>query len=202
MSDERRAGGRVERRGRVARLRIERPEKRNALNSALIEGLTASLRELASERQISVVVISGAGGTFSAGADVQEMRGLDAAQARAFIVRLHTLIEMVRRLPQIVIAAIEGHCYGGALELAAGCDLRIAAEGALFGMPEIRVGMPSVIEAALLVPLVGLGGATDLVLTGETIDAAEALRIGLVSRVAPAANFEQTVDALAERLAG
>ncbi|HZU76371.1 MAG TPA: enoyl-CoA hydratase-related protein [Dehalococcoidia bacterium] len=187
--------------GRVLHLTLNRPEKRNALNSELIYALTDAVDALAVNPRVSVVVLTGAGGTFSAGADVQELQGLDAERARGFISRLHELNNTVRNLPQVVIAAIEGHCLGGALELAAACDVRIAAEGAQFGMPEIRVGMPSVIEAALLLPLIGLGRTADLVLTGETIDTAEARRVGLVTRVTPAGELEAAANELAARIA-
>jgi enoyl-CoA hydratase len=187
--------------GRVATIRLNRPEKRNALNSALIAAATATLARFADEIEPLVIVLSGEGPAFSAGADVQELRSLNEESARDFITRLHALIATVRDLPQIVIAAIRGPCLGGALELAAACDLRIAAENARFGMPEVRVGIPSVIEAALLPALIGLGRAADLVLTGETMDAAWAERCGLVSRVVPDAALDAEAQALAQRLA-
>jgi enoyl-CoA hydratase/carnithine racemase len=191
----------VRREGRVAWLRLNRPEKLNALSGALIDAATDAFARLGAEREISVIVLTGAGRTFSAGADVQELRALDPGSARAFISRLHGLLHSVRHLDQIVIAAVRGHCYGGALELAAACDLRIAAEGARFGMPEIRVGIPSVIEAALLVPLMGLGRAADLVFTGEVLSAPEAERAGLVTRVVPETELDDAADRLARQIA-
>jgi enoyl-CoA hydratase len=192
----------LSREGRTAELRLNRPEKLNALSSALIEAATRALRAFADDREVTVIVLRGEGRAFSAGADIGEMRALDARAARGFITRLHELMETVRRLPQLVIACVHGHCYGGAMELAASCDLRIAAEDARFGMPEICVGMPSVIEAALLVPLIGLGRATDLVLTGDVIDGREAERIGFLTRVVPGTELESTTLALASRMAG
>jgi enoyl-CoA hydratase/carnithine racemase len=97
-------------------------------------------------------------------------------------------------MPVPVIARINGYCLGAGLEIAAGCDLRVAADTAVFGMPEVKVGIPSVIEAALLPRLVGWGRAAALVLTGETIDAAEALRIGLVERVVPPSGLDAAVE--------
>lgn len=185
----------------VAWLRLNRPRKLNALSSPLIAAATEALARIDRDRGIRVIVLAGSGKAFSAGADVQEMRELDEASARAFISRLHELMETVRRLEPVVIAAVHGHCYGGALELAAACDLRIAAAGARFGMPEIRVGMPSVIEAALLVPLVGLGRAADLVLSGDVISAEEARGMGLVTRVVPDAELEDAASRLANQIA-
>ena len=192
----------VAREGRVAYVRLNRPAKLNALSSALVAGATAALARFADDLQISVIVLAGNGRAFSAGADVQEMRLLDADNAGDFIARLHELMATVRRLPQVVIASIHSHCYGGAMELVAACDIRIAAETARFGMPEIHVGMPSVIEAALLVPLVGLGRAADLVLTGDDVDAKEAERIGFVTRVVPDAALHDATRELAARIAG
>ena len=192
----------VAREGRVAYVRLNRPAKLNALSSALVAGATAALARFADDLQISVIVLAGNGRAFSAGADVQEMRLLDADNAGDFIARLHELMATVRRLPQVVIASIHSHCYGGAMELVAACDIRIAAETARFGMPEIHVGMPSVIEAALLVPLVGLGRAADLVLTGDVVDAKEAERIGFVTRVVPDAALHDATRELAARIAG
>ena len=185
---------------RVARVRLNRPEKLNALNTALVDQATTALRGFAADRQTVVIVLSGEGRAFSAGADLQEMRLFTAERAHAFITRLHELIDTVRRLPQVVVASIHGHCYGGAMELAAACDLRIAADTAVFGMPEIRVGMPSVIEAALLVPLIGLGRTTELVLTGNLIGATKAEHIGFLSYMEPDAYLEQATHDLAERL--
>jgi enoyl-CoA hydratase len=191
----------IEREGRIGRVRLNRPEKLNALNSGLVAAATRAFESLRDERQMSVVVLSGNGRAFSAGADVNEMRELNAATARTFITRLHELMAVIRDLPQVVIASIAGPCFGGACELAAACDLRIAAETARFGMPEIKVGMPSVIEAALLVPLIGHGRAADFVLTGDELSAVEAKDAGLVSRVVPADELDRRTAELAERLA-
>lgn len=190
-----------EHQGRVVRLRLNRPEKRNAINSALIAEATERVQRLAGEIEPLVVVLSGAGSAFSAGADVQELRAFDEDSARDFITRLHRLIDAMRALPQVVIASVRGPCLGGALELAAACDLRIASQTARFAMPEVRVGVPSVIEAALLAPLMGLGRAADLVLSGDTLDAAAAERAGLVTRVVADADLDAATDALATQIA-
>ncbi len=191
----------VRREGRIAEVRFNRPAKLNALNAALVAAATETLSEYADGRETAVIVLRGEGRVFSAGADVNEMRRLDTKSARMFISRLHELMDVIRRLPQIVIASVHGHCYGGAMEIAAACDIRIAAADARFGMPEIRIGLPSVIEAALLVPLIGLGRAADIVLTGEPLDAVQAERIGFVSRLAPPAYLEQMTRTLALQIA-
>ncbi|MHB8577912.1 MAG: enoyl-CoA hydratase/isomerase family protein [Dehalococcoidia bacterium] len=192
----------VERSGRIATITLNRPRKLNALNAMMVATATDVFKQFAEDRQTSVIVLRGAGKAFSAGADVTELRELNPETARAFITRLHELLQIIRELPQIVVAAVAGPCFGGACELAAACDIRIAAESARFGMPEIKVGLPSVIEAALLVPLMGLGRASDFVLTGEELNGAEAERVGLASRVVPDDELESKARELAERLAG
>lgn len=191
----------VEQRGRVALLRFIRPDKLNIFNRAAIAALHAALNELAQNiSTLGAVVITGSGRAFVGGADVREMRDLDPGSARTFISELHASFAAIQALPVPVIAAINGYALGAGCELVAACDLRIASETALLGMPEIKVGIPSVIEAVLLVPLVGLGKATELVLTGDPIDAREAERIGLVNRVVAPEKLEEEALALAEKL--
>ena len=170
--------------GRVARLVLSTPNKLNALSPGLVAALTARAGELARDDGLRVVVLAGAGArAFSAGADLGVLAGLDEAGARAFITALHQAIDAVRRLPCPVIAMLRGPCLGGAMELAAACDMRIADTTLVAGMPEVRVGIPSVIEACLLPRLIGWGKASELLLTGESIDADEALRAGFVQRL-------------------
>lgn len=182
--------------GRVARVALSNPAKLNALDAAAIEALGAALRGLAADPALRAVVITGEGArAFSGGVDVEDLASTTHATAREAITRLHRCITAVRECPVPVIARVNGYCIGGALELAAACDLRIAAGHARFGMPEVRLGIPSVIEAALLARLMGAGRARWLLLTGELIDAAEALRWGLVERVVPAQSLDAEVDA-------
>jgi enoyl-CoA hydratase/carnithine racemase len=190
--------------GRVARLTIDNPAQLNALSAAAILALGEAMRALHGDAKLRAVVITGAGGkAFSGGVDVNELGATTQATARAAITRLHHCIGAVRECPVPVIARVNGYCIGGALELAAACDLRIAADHARFGMPEVRLGIPSVIEAALLARLMGAGRARWLLLTGEMIDAAEALRWGLVERVVDARALDAEVDqALDAILAG
>lgn len=170
--------------GRVARLTLSNPAKLNALSPGVVAALAARAGVLARDEGLRVVVLSGAGGrAFAAGADLGVLARLDEAGARAFITALHAAIDAVRRLPCPVIAMLRGHCLGGAMELAAACDMRVADTTLVAGMPEVRVGIPSVIEASLLPRLVGWGKASELLMTGETIDADEALRAGFVERL-------------------
>lgn len=181
--------------GRVARVTLNNPAKLNALDAAAIDALAAVLHQLAGDDRLRAVVLTGAGEkAFSGGVDVRELGAATQATARAAITRLHRCITSVRQCPVPVIARVNGYCIGGALELAAACDLRIAADHARFGMPEVRLGIPSVIEAALLPRLMGAGRARWLLLTGEMINAAEALRWGLVERVVALEGLDAEVD--------
>jgi enoyl-CoA hydratase len=182
-------------RGRVARLTIAREEKLNALDPETIAALTAAARALHNDAALRVVVVTGAGErAFIGGADIGTMIDLDADGAQAFITSLHEAIAAVRAIPVPVIARVNGYCLGAGLEVAAGCDLRVASTRAMFGMPEVKVGMPSVIEAALLPRLVGVGRAAELVLLGENINAARALAIGLVEKVVPPEELDAAVE--------
>lgn len=192
----------VQRRGAVAQVTLNRPAKLNVLNTALIVEATHAIADLEAENGPRVIVLRGAGRAFVAGADVREMRDLTASSAREFITRLHGLFAMIGSSDAIVIAAVHGPALGAGCELVAACDLRIAAQSASFGMPEVRVGMPSVIEAAFLVPLIGLGRAQHLVYTGDVIAADQALQWGLVTRVVADAELDTAAADLADRLAG
>jgi len=185
--------------GLVARVTIDRPAKLNALDGATLEGIAAALAGLPAGTR--AVALTGAGErAFAGGADVQELAALDERSARAFIGRVHHACAALRACPLPVIARVNGLCLGAGLELAAACDLRIAAAHAQFGMPEVRLGIPSVVEAALLPRLVGAGRARWLVLTGENIDAQRALAWGLVERVAAAGALDAQVDAALDAL--
>ncbi len=175
----------------------------NILGSSVINGVREGLEQLAKDRTIRVLVVAGQSEkSMIGGADIKEMAGLDQKSAEAFITRLRDLCEAVRAFPAPVIARMPGWCLGGGLEVAAACDFRIAAHDAKFGMPEVRVGIPSVIHAALLPRLIGWGRARWLVMTSENIDAPTALAWGLVDVVAPQggldAAIEHTVKALLE----
>src|SRR5258707_10557058 len=190
----------LEREGGVARIFLNRPQKVNALDSPLLDALAGTVGSLFADPALRVVVLAGRGKAFCAGADVNELAALDAHSAREFIARFRRACDAVRRLPAPVVAQLHGAVIGGGLELAASCDLRIAADGTRFAMPEVRLGIPSVVEAALLPRLVGSGRAAWLVLTGEAIDAQRAYEWGLVETLCPAAELDQTVAATVQML--
>ena len=182
--------------GRVAFVSIAAAHRLNLLDSALMRRFAEAMAGLSTAEGLRAVVLSGAASKpFVGGADIREMGALrDRAQARAFIGLVHGCCRAVRYCPVPVVARIEGYALGAGLELAAACDLRIAADDARFGMPEVRVGIPSVVEAALLPPLIGWGRARRLLLLGEIIGAAEALEWGLVERVVPASGLDGAVE--------
>jgi enoyl-CoA hydratase/carnithine racemase len=182
--------------GGVARIFLNRPRKVNALDSSTLDALAEALGQV--DDTIRVVVLGGHGKAFCGGADVNELRALDPRTAREFIGRVHGACTAVRRLPVPVVARLHGAVIGAGLELAAACDLRVAARGTRFAMPEVRLGIPSVVEAALLPRLMGSGRAAWLVLTGEPIDAERAREWGLVETVAEDLDraVSQVVDSL------
>lgn len=189
----------LERAGAVAWCSLDRPPL-NLLEPRLIDALHDTFSELAADRGVRVVVLSGRGRAFSAGMDVRVLAGLAVPSARALISQLHETIKAVHHAPFPVVAAIHGPCLGAAFELALACDLRVAAVGATFGLPEVRVGVPSVIEAALLPPLVGPGRAAELLLTGEAIAAERALAWGLVNRVVDGSGLRGAVEELVGKI--
>ena len=185
-----------QREGGVARIFLNRPQKVNALDSATLDALAEALRKV--DESVRVVVLGGHGKAFCGGADVNELRSLNPQSARDFIGRIHRACDAVRKLPVPVVARLHGAVIGAGLELAAACDLRVAAKGTRFAMPEVRLGIPSVVEAALLPRLMGSGRAAWLVLTGEAIDAERAREWGLVESVAEDLDraVSQVVDSL------
>ncbi len=169
--------------GSVAHLTIDHPRRRNAIGPAVIAALTSHATDLEDLPDLRVVTLRGGGGIFSAGANVKVMAGLNPVTARAFITSLHLAIDKVRRLPVPVIAVLSGRCYGAAMELAAACDIRIATDDLICGMPEVRVGIPSVIEACLLPRLIGWGRTSELLLTGRDVVGAENVQIGFAQQM-------------------
>jgi enoyl-CoA hydratase len=172
----------------VARIFLNRPEKANALNSAMLSALARALESLDRET-LRVVVIAGRGRNFCGGADSAELKALNPQTAAEFVTRIHKVCSAVRALPVPVVARLHGAVIGAGLEIAAACDLRVAAEGTKFSMPEVRLGIPSVVEAALLPRLMGSGRAAWLVLTGEPIDARRALEWGLIEEIGDGAEL-------------
>ncbi len=154
----------------------------------MLSALADALESLDPET-LRVAVIAGRGRNFCGGADAAELTALVPANAGAFVEKIHRVCATIRSLPFPVVAKLHGAVIGAGLEIAAACDLRVAAEGTKFSMPEVRLGIPSVVEAALLPRLMGSGRAAWLVLTGEAIDARRALEWGLVEEVSPDADL-------------
>src|SRR5258708_31214453 len=149
----------LEREGGIARIFLNRPEKVNALDSRMLESLAEHLERLAAEDGLRVVLLAGRGKVFCGGADVGELASLDQSSAPAFVAKVHRVCGALRALRVPVVARLHGAVIGAGLEIAAACDLRIAAQGTRFAMPEVRLGIPSVVEAALLPRLIGSGPA-------------------------------------------
>jgi enoyl-CoA hydratase len=187
--------------GPVTTITINRPQALNTLTHELILHLIAALHEWSAKKEVRVIILTGSGDTaFVGGVDVHSFLDLDPDGAEQFITNLHRCFLAIRQSEKIVIAAVNGFALGGGLEMAAACDLRIASDRAQFGMPEVKVGLPSVIEAAYLPRLIGLGRAAEMVYIGERIDAREAERIGLVNRVVPHEQLPEATLQMAEKV--
>jgi enoyl-CoA hydratase len=190
----------VDRRGAVAIVTLNRPDKKNALSLALVRALESRLGELRGDAEVRALVLTGAGGAFVAGADIAELRDRGAEESLQGINA--SLFRSVEDHPVPVVAAIRGWALGGGMELAMACDVRVAGESARFGQPELALGiLPAAGGMHRLPALVGMGVAKDLVLTGRIVDAAEALRIGLVSRVVPDEALDAEALAVATAIA-
>jgi enoyl-CoA hydratase/carnithine racemase len=192
-----------EQRGAVRHVVLNRPEKRNAFDVALVTATGEALQAAAADPDVQCVVLRGAGPMFSSGMDLASLAGLAESpdELRPFRRAIVDVWNLAETMEKPVVCAIQGACIGGALELALACDLRVAAAGAIMGMPEVRVGLiPDVGGSSRLPQVVGLGRAKELIMTGKLIGAEEAERIGLVNRVAPAAELEDATQALVDEL--
>ena len=194
----------VDRDGAVAVVTINRPKVLNALNTQTISELTRALHELQQDAAVRAIVLTGAGEkSFVAGADINELAVLSPAQGKEHGRAGQTLFAFIETLGKPVIAAINGFALGGGCELAMACTLRVAADTARFGQPEINLGIiPGYAGSQRLPRLVGQGIALELLLTGEMISASRAYEIGLVNRVVPAADVLSEAKKLAATLAG
>jgi len=190
---------RIERKGRCAWVTLDRPPL-NLFTPELIAAVRETFDTLARDAGVGAAVLTGAGRAFTAGMQVQVLRDLTPASAKALITSLHEAIHAVHEAPFPTIAMVNGPCLGAGFELAMACDIRTAAAGALLGLPEVKVGVPSVIEAALLPALVGPGRAAEILLTGEPVDAAQALEWGLVNRVASPDKLEAVTAEMAQQI--
>jgi len=189
--------------GAVATIRLNRPQKKNSLNGEMRGELKRLLRELARQRGIRALVLTGGDDIFCAGADIGEMTGpANAETAYQHAREFQLLFDQVESLPQPVIAAVSGYALGGGCELALAADFRIASESARFGLPEIKIGaFPGGGGTQRLTRLVGAARAKEMILTGEPIGAKEALAIGLVMKVAVKESYLSEANALAGKLA-
>lgn len=190
----------IERRGPVARVFLNRPQVLNALNAPTMAELAEAFAALDDEGAIRVIVLSGRGRAFAAGADIEEMAGADP---ETMLGRDHlTKWDAIRGVKKPIVAAVNGFCLGGGLELAMCTDVIVASEDAKFGQPEIKIGvMPGAGGTQMLTRLVGAQRAMEMVLTGRMVDAKEAYAMGLVARLVPPGTALEAATGLAEEIA-
>ena len=182
---------------RIATLTVNRPDKLNALNSRVIAELGEMIDSLRADRDVGGVILTGAGRAFVAGADISELEQVAGDSVEALAKRGQSVFRRFETSPKPTIAAVNGFALGGGCELAMACDIRIASESAKFGQPEVKLGLiPGYGGTQRLPRLVGRGRALQLLLTGEIIDAQEALRIGLVNRVVAADELLQAANSM------
>lgn len=191
-------------RGAVAVLTFNRPEALNAINQEVLEALDRAIAEIQTDDRIGAVVLTGAGGrAFVAGADISQFPKLDAWTAGAFAQRALSIFRRIELSPKPFIAAINGFCLGGGVELVTSCDVRIASENAKFGQPEVNLGIiPGWGGTQRLQRVVGPGWARQIILSGETIDARTAERIGLVNEVHPPEQLLERAVELGQKIGG
>ena len=194
---------RLQKSGSLALVTIDRPKVLNALNAAAFAELDAVIDELAEDVAVRVVLLTGSGErAFVAGTDIRELAAIDAGEGKAYSLRGQAVFRKIEMLGKPVIACVRGFALGGGCELALACTFRIAADDAKFGQPEVKLGViPGYGGSQRLPRLVGRGAAMRLLLTGAVIDAQEALRIGLVDEVVPAAELMDRARALAGEIA-
>jgi enoyl-CoA hydratase/carnithine racemase len=190
---------RVERRGAAAWVTLDRPPL-NLLVPDLLCAIRDAFHELVRDPTVRAAVVTGAGRAMTGGMQVQVLRELDPASAKALITLVHEAIHAVHEAPFPTICMVNGACLGAGFELAIACDMRVASTAATLGLPEVRVGVPSVVEAALLPAIVGPGRAAEILLTGEAVSAQQALEWGLVNRVVPPGELEAATTELVDKI--
>ena len=188
--------------GNVAVLTISRPEAMNALNSKFFNEMEHLLDSLETRDDVRVMIITGEGKAFVAGADIAEMSGMNAAEGKRFAERGQNLFNRIEKLSFPVIAAVNGFALGGGCELAMACDIRIASSAAKFGQPEVNLGLiPGYAGTQRLPRIAGLSNALHMILTGDMITADDALRIGLVQKISPPETLLEDATTMAVRIA-
>ena len=197
------AGLRISLDGRVACVTVDRPTVLNALNTALLQELLATLRDLGGDSGVGVIVLTGSGErSFIAGADIKEMAGKTPLEARAYSELGQEIAHLLETMRKPTIAAVNGYALGGGCEMALACDVRLASENAHFGQPEINLGIiPGWGATQRLARATNIGYAKELILTGRMIDAEEALERGLVQHIYPAAELMPKTMELAQTMA-
>ncbi|HWJ04027.1 MAG TPA: enoyl-CoA hydratase-related protein [Verrucomicrobiae bacterium] len=192
----------VEREGAIATVTINRPKALNALNSEVLMELSEVFSAFATDPEVGVVILTGAGEkAFVAGADITQMKDLSAMEARQFAALGQAATNLIENLPQPVIVAINGFALGGGCEIAMACDIRVASENARLGQPEVTLGVTAGFGGTQRLPrLVGRGKAKEILYTGDMYSAKEALEIGLVDRVVPAAELREYCLNLANKI--
>lgn len=181
--------------GRVATVTVDNQRRLNCLSSPTIVALAQTFTKLSDDDGLRAVILTGAGDkAFIGGADLNELGACCSDSVRLFITRLHQACLAIRTCPVPVIGRVNGFCLGAGLEVAASCDMRVSSDNAIYGMPEVHMGLPSVIEAALLPGLIGWGKTREILITGETFGAEPALTMGFVQKVVPAVQLDAAVD--------
>ncbi len=186
----------------IATVTINEPKTLNALNSGILQELDTAFDALAADKEIRVIILTGADRSFVAGANIGEMSGLNYEEAKVFGAKGASVFRKIETCPQPVIAAVNGFALGGGCELALACDIRIASEKAKFGQPEVGLGItPGFSGTQRLARLIGFAKAKELIFTGKVITAAEALAIGLVNQVVAPESLMEEVQAMAAAIA-
>lgn len=188
--------------GEIAVVSINRPKALNALNTETVQEINECFKEIQNRKDIKVVILTGAGEkSFVAGADIAQMSNMTPKEAREMSLNAYEAFSRIENCPQVVIAAVNGFALGGGCEIAMSCDIRIAADTAKFGQPEVGLGIiPGFGGTQRLPRLVGKGRAKELIFTAETIDANEEYRIGLVNKVVPKEELMDTCKKMAQRI--
>ena len=186
----------------IATIIVHRPAVRNALNSSTMRELRAAFEQAQADEAVRVIILTGSGDkAFVAGADINELAKLSPVEGRDYSLAGQAIFDFIENLGKPVIAAVNGYALGGGCELAMACTFRVASDNAVFGQPEVKLGIiPGYGGTQRLAKLVGRGQASQLLVTGEMLPAAEALRIGLVNQVVPQAELHVTVEAIAKKV--